>query len=87
METRGVDERNLSITVLHDPEQGVSRRLWQGRDDGQGLTKGSVEERRFADVGAADERNGAVSHVEAESCPVTSGLANEKVHFRRRTPS
>ena len=62
MEPRRVDERDLGIRPIHDADERVPRGLGPRRDDRQIFTEGGVQERRFADVRAADDCDGSESH-------------------------
>src|SRR6185437_8905179 len=56
---RRVDEDDLPAGAVVDAGDAVPRRLRLGRDDGQLLADDPVEQRRLADVGSAQDRNGA----------------------------
>ncbi len=62
VEAGRVEEGELGVLPVHDPEQHVSGGLGQSRDDGEVLAERRVQERRFADVRAADDGDGAETH-------------------------
>ena len=54
VQSRRIDEHDLSALLRNDTLNAVSRRLWLGTDDGDLLTYNAIEERRFSRVGAAE---------------------------------
>lgn len=59
MEAWRIDQENLRVRLIDDPEDPPPRGLGTWRDDRNLLPYQTVEERRFADVSAPDQRNEA----------------------------
>jgi hypothetical protein len=61
VQTRGVEEGDLNLRGAVEAEDAVARGLRPGRDDAQLLAQEGVQQRRLADVRAADERGEAAA--------------------------
>ena len=71
LEARRVDEHELGVRAREDPGDAMARGLGLARGDADLLPDEEVQQRRLADVGAADDRDvaGAVrGSVRARSC-------------------
>ena len=61
VEARGIHEHNLSVGQRQNPGKPAPRNLGDCRGDGNLLTHKAVDQRRFADAGAADQGDEARS--------------------------
>ena len=68
MQTRGIHQRDLQARLGEHADNPMTRGLRLGRDDTDLLADQRIDQRRFADVGAADQgdhataRGGSVVH-------------------------
>ena len=69
VQARRVDEGDLRVRQVHQPEHAMARGLRPRRDDGELLPDQRVQQRGLADVGPADQRGEAAAMLAATAGP------------------
>ena len=77
-----VEEDHLPARIVPHAEDPVARRLRLVRDDGELLADEAVEQRRFAGVGPADERDEAGTSSTARSRRLRARLSGTRRRMR-----